>query len=107
VAAAAELLAPGVLVEHCRGRSTWAPPGQVAELAVRVDLNERDPDALRVETVEPTGDNQWSVTVSHVDGRGWRVPVVREVAADLRSASCTAKPTPCSQLVPAGRPMAF
>jgi hypothetical protein len=78
----------GVLVEHCRGRSTWPAAGQVAELAVRAATGERDPDALRV-----TG-----TLVTHGDGRRWEVTVVERTAADPRSASCGAVPKPSTSL---------
>ena len=82
----------GVLTEHCRGRSSWAAPGQVAELAVRSARAERDPDALRVVAIEPAGAGRWRTVVSHVDGRWWEVAVAERVAEDLRSASCGAAP---------------
>lgn len=59
-----------VVTENLRGRSTWPPAGQVAEVAVRdsgvvagIDdlVVTLDPDAPRV------------AVVHHVDGRAWRV----------------------------------
>ncbi|HEV2780259.1 MAG TPA: sucrase ferredoxin [Actinophytocola sp.] len=106
VLAAERLLAPdaGVLIERCRGRSTWSPAGQVADLAVRWAISDRDPDGVRVAEVRPDGAGRWLVTVSHVDGRRWAVPVVERTSAELRSASCGAKPTPMTVLDVDGRP---
>jgi hypothetical protein len=76
----------GVLVDLCRGRSTWNPAGQLAELAVRRQTGDTDPDTLTV-----TATNNAPV-VSHVDGRSWRVAVRERTATDLRSPSCGAAP---------------
>src|SRR6185312_1871161 len=58
----------------CRGRSTWTQPGQVAELAVRAETGLRGANVLQV---EPAPDDAAApvryVTVSHTDGRRWRV----------------------------------
>jgi hypothetical protein len=54
----------------CRGRSTWSPAGQVAELAVRTSTGLRDVAALRV------SDTPEGAVVEHVtDGRRWDVEV--------------------------------
>lgn len=90
--------ASGVLVNKCRGRSTWSGPGQVAELAVRAAVRDHDPDALRIADVEPAGVGRWQVIVAHADRRRWHVAVVERVSADLRSASCGADPTPSTVL---------
>ena len=82
-----------VVTENCRGRSTWAPAGQVAELAVRDRTGEQDPDALRVDTLDEAG-GRWLVTVAHRDGGRWRVTVAQRELARSRPASCAAAPTP-------------
>jgi hypothetical protein len=94
LATAGRLLQPdsGVLVDLCRGRSTWSAAGQVAELAVRAAICDRDPEAL---TVSERGG---APVVSHVDGRRWRVSVIERTSADLRSASCGAVPKPAAFL---------
>ncbi len=70
------------VLEGLRGRSAWAPPGQVAELAVRETTGELALDAL---TVKPAGDD-W--LVRHRDGRHWLV-VVRSEESDVeRPESC-------------------
>ena len=69
-------------VEGARGRSTWPPPAQAAELAVRRETGERDPDALQVEATKDP------VVVRHRDGRAWSVEVRREERPDLRPESC-------------------
>ena len=75
---------PGeVVLDGARGRSTWPPPAQAAESAVRRELGERDADALQVETHD--GDR---VTVRHRDGRSWSVLVHQEERDDLRPESC-------------------
>jgi hypothetical protein len=67
----------------CRGRSTWSPVGQVAELAVRTATGLRDAAALRV--IENPG----GAVVHHVaDGRRWAV----DVAVEENTGPC---PTSC------------
>jgi hypothetical protein len=96
--AGARLLAGGPDLADCRGRSTWSPPGQVAELAVRESTGITDTDALAVTTVEEPAEGGWVVTVAHRDGGTWRVTVVeREISAG-RAASCGAAPTPAVAL---------
>jgi hypothetical protein len=82
-AAAAE-----VETDRCRGRSTWSPGGQVAELAVRAATGLSAPDDLvlindRGDTVHfnSTGGGRWAVDVE---------PVATDAA---RPASCGARPT--------------
>ncbi|GAB2958849.1 sucrase ferredoxin [Saccharothrix stipae] len=77
-----------VVTDRCRGRSTHAPHGQVAELAVR-DLTGEHRDVLTVR-----GD-----TVHHTDGRAWRVTVDTHDLPAARPASCGAAPTPAVGLV--------
>lgn len=69
-------------LEGARGRSTWAPLGQVAEQAVREETGELSIDAL---TVTPTGED-W--LVRHLDGRSWRVRLRMEATGALRPESC-------------------
>jgi hypothetical protein len=78
-----------VVIERCRGRSTWDPAGQVAELAVREVTGERDPDALVVGVQQ----GQW-VPVSHVDGRHWTVTVETVTGQLVRPPLCGAEPVP-------------
>jgi hypothetical protein len=87
VSTAQQLLSNEVLIEYCRGRSTWPAPGQVAELAVRAAIDDRDPDTLLVEVASQT-----EVLVSHVDGRRWRVTVGEQVPDQWWPASCGADP---------------
>ncbi|HEY0453881.1 sucrase ferredoxin [Actinophytocola sp.] len=100
VASAGALVTGGssVVLENCRGRSTWPPAGQVAELAVRARAGEPRPDALRVVSVDKTTDGGWLATVSHADGREWRVAVVEREVGPARPASCAAAPTPAIAL---------
>ncbi|WP_269844536.1 sucrase ferredoxin [Actinokineospora bangkokensis] len=82
----------GVVVQGCRGRSTWSAPGQVAELAVRESVGVVGSGELVVRSVV-AGGGGWSVEVGHVDGRVWRVAVA-ERELGVRPASCGAAPTP-------------
>jgi hypothetical protein len=65
----------------CRGRATWLPRGQVAELAVRGATGLRCADALTVE----------GTTVRAQDGRAWQVEVEEQVTA--------ARPNACGAAV--------
>ncbi|MGB3443262.1 MAG: sucrase ferredoxin [Actinophytocola sp.] len=95
---ATRLLAGGPDLTDCRGRSTWSPPGQVAEVAVRESTGITDLDALTVTTVEEPVEDGWLVTVAHRDGRAWRVAVTEQEISDGRAASCGADPTPAVAL---------
>ena len=70
------------ILSGLRGRSAWAPPGQVAELAVREATGELSLDAL---TVSPDADD-W--LVRHRDGRSWQVAVWSEDSEVARPESC-------------------
>lgn len=77
----------------CRGRSTWTPAGQVAELTVREATGLRDATALTVD-VEPSG----QVLVSARDGRRWAVDVRPSEQVGERPLSCGALPEPFTPL---------
>ncbi|MEU3711752.1 sucrase ferredoxin [Streptomyces catenulae] len=96
-----------ILLDHCRGRSTWDRPAQAADLAVRDMLGEHRTDALdvvradavRSETVRadhPAAPRAaaaeplpaWSVTVAHSDGRMWQVLVEQRTDGAPAPASC-------------------
>jgi hypothetical protein len=97
-----------VVLDGCRGRSTWDRPGQAAELAVRRLTGEDAADALAVTAQVPaqvaartpapasaaaSGDGPaagWTVTVTHRDGRAWRVAVARSASLPPRPESCGA-----------------
>jgi Sucrase/ferredoxin-like len=84
---------PGeVEIADCRGRSTWSPAGQVAELAVRSATGMRDADALRVE------DTPGGAIVTAQDGRRWAVDVAEVDSATSRPASCGALALPFTAL---------
>ncbi|NLE80333.1 MAG: sucrase ferredoxin [Rhodococcus sp.] len=71
-----------VQFEGLRGRSVWDPRGQVAEMAVRNQVE--------------AGVNELSVdgdTVTHADGRRWSVDI-EETELPPRPASCGAAPKP-------------
>jgi hypothetical protein len=92
LAAAEELLLAAdrgeTVPDGSRGRSTWPPAGQVAELAVREQTRETGLDALDVTEVAGTGEHSWDVTVVHADGRRWRVAVASEETGADRAESC-------------------
>ena len=78
-----------VATDCCRGRSTWSPAGQVAELAVRAASGLRDADALDVGP--DIGD---TVQVTTRSGQRWVVEVERVEIGVCRPASCGAGPAP-------------
>jgi hypothetical protein len=75
------------LVDSLRGRSSWTKRGQVAEIAVRQATGEVRLDALSV-----VAEDLETVTVQHVDGRTWTVPVSSEPAEPPRPDSCGKEP---------------
>jgi hypothetical protein len=77
---------------QCRGRSTWSPAGQVAELAVRSATGLRDADVLQV------ADTAGGAVVSARDGRRWAVEVAAVGGTAPRPASCGADPAPFASL---------
>jgi hypothetical protein len=76
---------------QCRGRSTWSPVGQVAELAVRAATGLRDADMLQV------GDAPGGAVVTARDGRRWAVDVAALDGAP-RPLSCGTDPAPMTAL---------
>ncbi|TDW22487.1 hypothetical protein EV650_1324 [Kribbella kalugense] len=82
-----------------RGRSTWTKRGQAAEVAVRELTGELSLDALRVVAEGPE-----TVTVQHVDGRSWIVPVTSAPADPPRPDSCGKEPFAMS-ILQAGIPV--
>jgi hypothetical protein len=81
--------AAGVITtDRCRGRCTWSPRGQVAELAVREATGLRSPDALIVE--DDSGD---SVHVGTATGERWAADVETVDVDVTRPVSCGARPT--------------
>jgi len=79
------------VLDGSRGRSTYPPAGQVAELAVRQLIGETGIDAVDVTEVTDVGDaaaRSWSVSVAHADGRRWTVEVASEPTVAERAESC-------------------
>ncbi|MFV0133213.1 sucrase ferredoxin [Streptomyces sp. HMX87] len=76
-----------IVLEGCRGGSAWERPGQAAELAVRAAVGEETAEAVRVVRTDGAAP-RWEVTVSHVDGRHWRVVVRQDASAPPRPESC-------------------
>lgn len=94
-AALAAAAAGRVTTQNCRGRSTWEPAGQVAELAVRALSPELPADTLLVHS----SDGGSTVRVDACDGRSWQVQVTAAPLALPRPTSCGAEPTPAAPLV--------
>jgi hypothetical protein len=87
--AAAEIRAAAeVIIDRCRGRSTWTPRGQVAEIAVREATGLRSPDAVVVD--DDSGD---AVHLHTSTGERWVVDVESVEVDATRPASCGARPT--------------
>lgn len=78
------LIADGMVdLETWRGRSTSSPAGQVAELAVRREINER-----RLEMLDVDDEGNGSVRITHRDGRQWLVHVESRRGPTARPESC-------------------
>lgn len=84
-----------VVTENLRGRSTWPPAGQVAEVAVRNSGVEAGVDDLVV-TLDP--DSPRVAVVRHTDGRAWRVEAGTRPLPP-RSQSCRKPPGEASAWV--------
>ncbi|MFD8419660.1 sucrase ferredoxin [Streptomyces sp. NPDC059466] len=76
-----------IVTEGCRGCSAWDRPGQAAELAVRTATSEHAADAFRVLRTRGAAP-RWEVTVTHTDGRVWRVVVAQGASLPPRPESC-------------------
>lgn len=90
---AASLLGP----VHDRGRSGLPARQQAAESAVRAATGEVVLDALRSAAPVAAGDDSWTVTVEHVDGRTWTARVSSVVADVVRPESCVNDAVPLAQ----------
>jgi len=92
VAAAANVLRAALrdetVLDGSRGRSTWPPPAQVAELAVRQECQELSLSALVVLAHESIGEHAWATEIAHVDGRSWHVETVAHDSDGRRAESC-------------------
>lgn len=75
-------------VESLRGRSTWEPRGQVAEIAVRTAIGEDRIDAIVAVEPSPKPGADDVLTVRHSDGRSWQVQVSPGPGGAARSESC-------------------
>ena len=77
-----------VETERCRGRCTWSPGGQVAELAVRAATGLCGPDDLVM-----IDDRDGTVHLNTTTGGRWAVDVEPVEIDATRPASCGARPT--------------
>lgn len=80
-----------VVLDQCRGRTTWDRPAQAAELAVRKITREYAADALHVVRTDGAAP-RWTVTVVHADRRAWRVTVAQGTCLPPRPESCGSAP---------------
>jgi hypothetical protein len=83
---------------HDRGRSVLSPPAQAAESFVRHRIGEVDLTALCA-TAAPAGTepDRWFCTVTHRDGRSWKVLATRASGHGERPDSCGKTPVPTLQ----------
>jgi hypothetical protein len=92
VAAALELVRTAeqgeTVLGGSRGRSTWPPAAQVAELAVREEHGLLGLDHLEVTGHAEVATGSWDIGVQHRDGRSWLVHVRAEESEVSRSESC-------------------
>ena len=88
IALLARAAAEQVTTDGCRGRCTWSPEGQVAELAVRAATGLRSPGDLFV--LDDTGD---TVHIGTASGERWAVALEHVDTEAIRPASCGARPT--------------
>jgi len=77
-----------VETDRCRGRCTWSPGGQVAELAVRAATGLSAPDDLVL--IDDRGD---TVHFNSTAGGRWAVDIETVEVTATRPASCGARPT--------------
>ncbi len=87
---------------HNRGRTVWDNAAQAAEVDVRARIGE--PGLAALEVVAERDGDRWSATVTHTDGRDWRVRA-READGPMLAASCakSAKPSRSWIVEPADR----
>jgi hypothetical protein len=76
-----------VVLEQCRGRSTWPRPAQAAEIAVRDLTGERATNALRAEEAAPG-----LIRITHTDGHAWSVSVREQTLDPPRPNGCGNEP---------------
>jgi hypothetical protein len=81
-----------VALAGLRGRSPWAPAGQLADIAVRRATGEVRAGALRVSGIRPVSD-EYLVVTEHVDGRRWKVAVGPAPNQVIRATGCGLTPT--------------
>ena len=88
--------------DRCRGRSTWSPAGQVAELAVRERAGGTalGPDDLSIDAEEHSDNGEWEIRVAARTGQTWMVRGREEILAPERRTSCAKAPvSPSANLV--------
>ncbi|EDY42142.1 sucrase ferredoxin [Streptomyces sp. SPB074] len=80
-----------VLLDGCRGRSSWERPEQAAELTVRAETGEERAEVLTACGLPPGEDPALRrVRVAHADGRRWTADVLRTATGEARPESCGA-----------------
>jgi len=88
----AEATAGRVVVDRCRGRSTWSEPGQAAELALRAHLADFAVEAVTVVRETLCGADVWDVRLRHRHTAEWRVVVYRHASPPARPPACGVAP---------------
>lgn len=76
----------------CRGRSSWSPAGQVAELTVRERIREERADAVTVIADEEVAPGRRTVRVRIDDGTTWVVDALERELTPERRTSCAKAP---------------
>ncbi|KRA39428.1 hypothetical protein ASD81_07330 [Nocardioides sp. Root614] len=87
-------------LDHLRGRSSYAMPVQLAEIALRRELEETRADALRL--VSRRRDGEVTDAVFDVGGARWRVRVRTTAGAELVQLTCRASrdnPVPAHEVI--------
>lgn len=82
-----------MVVDRCRGRSTWAGPAQAAELELRRRLGEVNDDAFVVLGETAHHDGSWGVRLRHRDGDEWHALIRERTGRVGRPAACGKQPT--------------
>jgi hypothetical protein len=88
----AETTAGRVVVDRCRGRSTWSRPGQVAELSLRTHLADYAEGAMTVVGETRYGADLWDVRLRHRRTAEWRVVVQQRASPPARPPACGMAP---------------
>lgn len=84
----ASAMADRVVLESCRGRSTWSPPGQMAELTMRRYLADYEVRSMHLEQTFRESDDIWFVRLHDRQHGTWKVRLHERRLAPARPGSC-------------------